>query len=246
MKTINEVFLHTVCQGLGSKHSELRRELKQLISAGDVTDDMLLRQLVKVTSEEEERQRRLQSTPRLKTTHAHSAQIEGISEIKTAAATTEQTDKEIRKFITQVEALTDVVNSLKQPKGKEQNCQCMSKAPEKRRRSGCPNCIRQRKEETCSHCFICGGEDHRAVGCLNRQKSLFWPDLTSGQKVHQRQQSLMQVYPIVTIQAMLVRGIAWVVPPGNQGEDSLKVQEKRLSSLLGKSVYWKEKLEVIV
>ncbi|GAA6095956.1 uncharacterized protein LOC109203576 [Tachysurus ichikawai] len=132
---------------------------------------MLLRQLVKVTSEEEERQRRLQSTPRLKTTHAHSAQIEGISEIKTAAATTEQTDKEIRKFITQVEALTDVVNSLKQPKGKEQNCQCMSKAPEKRRRSGCPNCIRQRKEETCSHCFICGGEDHRAVGCLNRQKS---------------------------------------------------------------------------
>ncbi|KAL0199247.1 hypothetical protein M9458_007787, partial [Cirrhinus mrigala] len=169
-KTIQEVFLHTVCQGLGPKHGELRRDFKQLVAAGDVTDDTLLRQLVKVTSEEEERQRRIQSLPRTKVTHARSAQIEGGPEIKAAAAMTEQTDKEIRKLITQVEALTNVVTSLQQAKEKEQQCQCMTKAPEKRRRPGCPNCIKQGKEQTCSHCFFCGEEGHRAVGCLNRQK----------------------------------------------------------------------------
>ncbi|RXN12736.1 Retrovirus-related Pol poly from transposon [Labeo rohita] len=156
--------------GLGPKHGELRRDFKQLVAAGDVTDDTLLRQLVKVTSEEEERQRRIQSLPRTKVTHAQSAQIEGGPEIKAAAAMTEQTDKEIRKLITQVEALTNVVTSLQQAKEKEQQCQCMTKAPEKRRRPGCPNCIKQGKEQTCSHCFFCGEEGHRAVGCLNRQK----------------------------------------------------------------------------
>lgn len=140
-KTIQEVFLHTVCQGLGPKHSELRREFKQLVAAGDVTDDMLLRRLVRVTSEEEERQRRLQSLPRPKVTHARSAQMEGVSEIKAPAATTSQTNEEIRKLITQVEALTNVVNSLQKAKENGQHCQCMVKAPEKGRRPGCPNCI---------------------------------------------------------------------------------------------------------
>ncbi len=37
---IHEVFLHTVCQGLGPKHSELRHEFKQLVATGDVTDDI--------------------------------------------------------------------------------------------------------------------------------------------------------------------------------------------------------------
>ncbi len=80
------------------------------LAAGDITDDMHLRQLVKVTGEEEERQRWQQSLPRPKVTHARSIQIERVSEMKAAAATTEETDKEIRKMITQVEALTNVVN----------------------------------------------------------------------------------------------------------------------------------------
>lgn len=168
-KTIQEVFLHTVCQGLGPKQGELRREIKQLVTAGDVTDDMLLRQLVKVTSEEEERQRRLQSLTRPKVTHARSAQIEGAPEIKAAAVTTEQTDKEIRKLTTQVEALTNLVTSLQQAKEKEQHCQCMSKAPEKKRSPSCANCIKQGTGEACNHCFLCGEEGHRAVGCLHRK-----------------------------------------------------------------------------
>lgn len=120
---------------------------------------MLLRQLA---SEKEERQRRLQSLPQ----HARSAQIEEASEIKAASVTTEQTDKEICKLITQVEAVMNV-SSLQQTKMTEQQCQCTAKAPEKRRRL---SQLKQGKVETCNHCFLCGEEGHRAVGCLNRQK----------------------------------------------------------------------------
>ncbi len=184
----------------------------------------------------------MQSISQPKVTHARSAEIEGVSEIKAAAATTEQTDREIPKRITQVEALTNIVNSLQQAKEKEQQCQCIANAPEKRRRPGCPHCIKQGKEQTCCHCFFCGKEVHRAVGCLNRQKSQHPP---SGQRVHCRQQSPIQSCPDVTIQLMLGHGITWVGRQGNHRQDNLRTQEKRLSSLLERSVYWKDKLEVI-
>lgn len=53
-KTVQEVFLHTVYQGLGSKHTNIRQQLRPLLSDGDVTDEEILSQVGKIISDENE------------------------------------------------------------------------------------------------------------------------------------------------------------------------------------------------
>lgn len=71
--TVQDVFLHTVYQGLGYKHSDIRRELKPLLSNCEVSDERILRHVMRITSEESERQKRISSSHRQTTTSAHSA-----------------------------------------------------------------------------------------------------------------------------------------------------------------------------
>lgn len=40
--TVQDVFLHTVRQGLGHKYTDIRRELKPLLSGNDVSDETIL------------------------------------------------------------------------------------------------------------------------------------------------------------------------------------------------------------
>ena len=74
--TVQDVFLHTVYQGFGHKHTDIRRELKPLLSSSGVTDEMILRHVMKITSEENERMKRLGSSRRQTVTNTHSAQLE--------------------------------------------------------------------------------------------------------------------------------------------------------------------------
>lgn len=48
----------------------------------------------------------------------------------------------------------NVVNLLQHTKMTEQQCQCLAKAPEKRRRIGCPSCTKQGKVETWQSLFL--------------------------------------------------------------------------------------------
>ena len=75
-ETVQGVFLHTVYQGIGHKHNDIRREIKPLLSDSTVTDETILKHVMKITSDESERQRRLGSTPRQKHTAAHSARVD--------------------------------------------------------------------------------------------------------------------------------------------------------------------------
>ena len=75
-RTIQNVFLRTIHQGLLPKYSDIRNELKPLLSDYTVPDEALIRQVNKVSSEESERQRRLGHCARQKVTHAHRAQLE--------------------------------------------------------------------------------------------------------------------------------------------------------------------------
>ncbi|CAI5682457.1 unnamed protein product [Oreochromis niloticus] len=54
--TVQDVFLHSVYQGLGYKHSDIRRELKPLLSSREVSDETILRHIMRITSEKSERQ----------------------------------------------------------------------------------------------------------------------------------------------------------------------------------------------
>ncbi|CAI5684569.1 unnamed protein product [Oreochromis niloticus] len=58
-RTIQNVFLRTIHQGLLPKYSDIRNELKPLLSDYSVSDEALIRQVNKVSSEESERQQRL-------------------------------------------------------------------------------------------------------------------------------------------------------------------------------------------
>lgn len=179
-ETVQDIFLHTVYQGLGHRHSDIRRELKPLLVDNNVKDEMILRHVMRITSEESERLRRLGSTPRQNQAKAHSAQLEANA---AQAQGAKQLNVEqavgmdiIQQLSAKIEALTKVVDSLKNPiqaRSPEQSCQCPQKKPtttERERTNGCPKCVEQGLPH-CQHCFVCGEEGHRAVGCLKRQKN---------------------------------------------------------------------------
>ena len=58
-KLVQGTFLHTLYQGLNERNSHVRRDLKPFLSDTQVSDDFLLEQITKSTSEEEGRLKRL-------------------------------------------------------------------------------------------------------------------------------------------------------------------------------------------
>lgn len=183
-RTAQNVFLRTVYQGLSEKHDDIRRELRTLLSDPTVTDEALLRQVTKTTSEESERKRRLGRSTRPKLAHAQSSEV-NTSEVNKGKcnADTNAKDELIHQLSAQVQALTQAVSSLqsnvtaaaKPPTSEPQpqcTCQCSNKQSRQLRKErpyGCPNCITSGRTN-CNHCFACGEEGHRAVGCLKRPK----------------------------------------------------------------------------
>ncbi len=183
-RTAQNVFLRTVYQGLNEKHDDIRRELRPLLSDPTVTDEVLLRQVTKTTNEESERKRRLGRGTRPKTAHVQSSEI-NTSEVSKEKrnADTNAKDELLHQLSAQVQALTQVVSSLQSnaPAAVKQStsdprpqctCQCPNKQSRqlrKERPHGCPNCIASSRAD-CNHCFVCGEEGHRAVGCLKKSK----------------------------------------------------------------------------
>lgn len=121
---------------------------------------------------------------RPKTAHIQSSEI-NTSEVSKEKrnADTNAKDELLHQLIAQVQALTQVVSSLQSntPAAAKQStpdprpqctCQCPNKQSRhlrKERPHGCPNCIASSRTD-CNHCFACGEEGHRAVGCLKKSK----------------------------------------------------------------------------
>ena len=175
-ETVQGVFLHTVYQGIGHKHNNIRRELKPLLSDSTVTDETILKHVMKITSDESERQRRLGSTPRQKHTAAHSAQVD-TAPVKESNPKKETADRKnktdsIQQLTERIDMLTKLVDSLAETVQKDRACRCSSPKPQmvkKERQYGCPKCLEKGLQD-CKHCFYCGDEGHRAVGCLKKTK----------------------------------------------------------------------------
>lgn len=180
-RTIQNVFLRTIHQGLLPKYSDIRSELKPLLTDHTVTDEALLKQVTKISSEESERQRRLGHATQRKLTQAHSAQVDSESEggDSNPRAQKKSKAKTIQELSAEVEALKCVIDSLRQAKSNECSCHCSQTAPCSQtirrppaRRGGpygCPRCIEE-GNSSCSHCFICGEDGHRAIGCCKKGK----------------------------------------------------------------------------
>lgn len=176
--TVQDVFLHTVYQGLGHKHDDIRRELKPLLVDPGVHDEVILKQMKKVMSDESERQRRLGPVNRHRPTNVHSAEVE-VTVAQCPPSTREENagkkskpDIMIQQLTEKVEKLTSLVEFMQQSiysqKAEQQSQVRTGKTDKKRERPyGCGKCVEQNLPN-CSHCFHCGEEGHRAVGCLKR------------------------------------------------------------------------------
>ncbi len=178
--TVQDVFLHTVYQGFGHKHTDVRRELKPLLANREITDDMILRHVMKITSEENERMKRLGPSRRQTVTNVHSTQL-GSEVVKTtstksesAASKSNQTKPDpLKDLTTKVEELTKLIEAMQ--KQNQQQPTHHGRQYQNRVQTrwgkpyGCPSCV-ERDKQDCKHCFTCGEEGHRAAGCLKRPR----------------------------------------------------------------------------
>lgn len=171
-ETVQGVFLHTVYQGIGHRDNDLRRELKPLLTNQSITDETILKHVMKVTSEESERHRRLGPTQRAKHVSAHVAHVDEGKTKQTKVETTEQKSKvdTVKQLAEKIDALTRVVDSLAEKVQSERSSSATRPPATKTERLyTCPKC-EQVGSKNCNHCFSCGEEGHRAIGCLKRPK----------------------------------------------------------------------------
>lgn len=187
-KTIQEVFLHTIYQGLGSKYTDVRQQLRPLLSDNQVTDEDIVSRVTKIISDENEHQRRLGYVPKPRAMSAHSVQVDGGDQ-----PVDKREHHTIQKLSAQVENLTKMVAALMD----QQAATIQTASPAKtfdlpqaqphptftpnKATPGLPSFPRQSKapicnncslhgSENCDHCFVCGDSGHRAVGCSRRAR----------------------------------------------------------------------------
>lgn len=175
MSTIQCIFLNTICQGIGEKYDSVRRDLKSLLSDPSVSDEALLRQVIKTTTEESERRHRLGRHAVPKVSHAHAADTQSKEKTEDNVKVNQiNNDSTLQKLSAQVEALTQAMESLKAmtalvPTPGQRDSKSTPERKPQRERKGCQNCVSD-SNPNCKHCFVCGEEGHRAVGCLKRIK----------------------------------------------------------------------------
>lgn len=177
VKRVQDVFLHIVYQGLGHKHSHFHKELRPLFSDSKMSDEVILRHVMKITSDEHESQRRLGPITHPKPTHAHSVQLGDSHSNEDCIKGEEVADrkhqsKSIQQLSVQVEALISMIESLPQSRQPEHTCQCSPSQPSGPRREKpycCPQCL-EKGVPNSSHCFFCGKEGQRTLGSLKRLK----------------------------------------------------------------------------
>lgn len=133
--TVQDVYLHTVYEGLSHKCKHIRSELKPLLSDSNVTDDTILRHDMKIASDENERLRRLGPVNRVKQSMANSAQVHtdpaSDESGRTDGAARKTQNYTMKQLTTRIDSLTTVVDALQQSMTAraERGCQCPASHP---------------------------------------------------------------------------------------------------------------------
>lgn len=174
VKLVQGTFLHTLYQGLNEKNDYVRRDLKPYLNDMQTSDDFLLEQITKSTSEEAQRQKRLGTIVKTKTVTVATLDS-GDKNKDTRVDRERQTQQDaIRELTAQVSSLTKHLAQMTRPLD---NIQTVDSSPQRHSpqvpvetRGRCKSCVQQNKA-TCQHCFVCGQAGHRAIGCLQPKAS---------------------------------------------------------------------------
>lgn len=184
-KLVHGVFLHSLYQGLSEKYAYVRRDLKPLISNQSVTEDFILEIMTNSISEEVERQARLGQTHKAKVVTVNATQqgerqhaVQPPAEVQASVL---QTQAEVQANRTAIHELTAHVSALARTIEKvftpitsvaelpQVNLASTVQASKHTSKGKCKSCTAQ-GTASCNHCFRCGQEGHRAVGCLSKTK----------------------------------------------------------------------------
>ena len=173
---VQGVFLHSLYQGMNENCSHIRRDLKPHISDLSVTEDVILELITRAVSEETERQNRLGQTHRQKSFSVRAVQqdrdrdtVQVQTEVQANRAAIQELAAQVSSLTKSLEkALTPVVNAATEithnplPPAKQ--------FTKPNVRGKCSQCVSQGHEH-CNHCFRCGKEGHRAIGCIRKNNS---------------------------------------------------------------------------
>ena len=144
----------------GLRNDSIKGEIKQLMKTPDISDEDLLEALNKAVSDENERQVKIkknvscniiEETAKPEKKNKENPLLTEIRELKVQL-------NEVTSMKTEVEQLNKWIN--KENKSNEEQ----SKSRFRRRRPGCPACVRDSVEK-CQHCFKCGSSEHFKAGC---------------------------------------------------------------------------------
>lgn len=103
-------------KGLADKYSDLRRELKALLGNSDYSDETIVRHVMRITSEESERQKRI-GLPHRQPTTAHSAEQElsAAQEYNTKKVSSSAKIKTnpVKELAAKIDELTKMIEAMK-------------------------------------------------------------------------------------------------------------------------------------
>ncbi len=126
----------------------------------------------KIMCDESERQRRLGPATRQRLTNVHSAQSE-VNAVQSSSVKDKVPKTDVIQQLTEkLEQLTGMVELMRQsmqtPVAGQFSYNGKGRGDRRREKTyGCDKCVEQNRPD-CPHCFNCGEEGHRAVGCLKR------------------------------------------------------------------------------
>ncbi len=176
-KLVQGTFLHTIYQGLNEKNSYVRHDLKPFLSDMQVSDDFLLEQVTKSTSEEEGRLKRLNTVAKTRPVTVNSVRHDS-GELtdqnrQTKVDSELQANRDaIKELTAQVSSLTKhlahLTTSAETMESIDNSTPTTRPQPAAETKGKCRDCV-QKGNINCSHCFICGQSGHRAIGCLQRK-----------------------------------------------------------------------------
>lgn len=173
-KLVQGVFLHSLYQGMNEKCSYIRRDLQPHISDMNVTDDFILEVITRSLREDTERKTRLGQVCKQKAISINTAQLDSDkqnaiqvqAEVQANRSAIQELTAQVSSLAKSLEkAITPVVNVATDNTYNPLPHIKQSAKPEVKGK--CHQCVSQ-GHDTCSHCFRCGKEGHRAIGCLQK------------------------------------------------------------------------------
>ncbi|KAL4008811.1 hypothetical protein ACER0C_002663 [Sarotherodon galilaeus] len=173
-KLVQGVFLHSLYQGMNEKCSYIRRDLQPHISDMNVTDDFILEVITRSLREDTERKTRLGQVCKQKAISINTAQLDSDkqnaiqvqAEVQANRSAIQELTAQVSSLAKSLEkAITPVVNVATENTYNPLPHIKQSAKPEVKGK--CHQCVSQ-GHDTCSHCFRCGKEGHRAIGCLQK------------------------------------------------------------------------------